>query len=311
MATSEGVAAKRSQIESKMGDKDLQAVELRFGPAGNATTRNAGLAKEIEISEAPYEQLDDVLLPVPTSFNSELYRFATKLVAAVLVDFGYGEFISDSGIGLYLHRKGEWNTTPAYCDITEIIKLSPLLAHSVYVELGTTSYGVVVIFGHLKIFVPLRPYSVNSAYLATLDPIDGTEVFSELSPPMNSSSPQQRPAPPRASGLASSSSAAWSRSKPCPSTSNGLCSPPSTASSPPPKPSSPASNGTQMRPDNVRPCSISVRFQRASCRSAAQSLDGRRSGGYSATDAQGLCFQQVPQEELQGSSTDLPDPFFH
>jgi hypothetical protein len=29
-------------------------------------------------------------------------------------------------------------------------------------------------------------------------------------------------------------------------------------------------------------------------RSAAQSLDGRWSGGYSATDAQGLCFVMVP-----------------
>ena len=33
--------------------------------------------------------------------------------------------------------------------------------------------------------------------------------------------------------------------------------------------------------------------RRASGRSEAQSLDGRRSGGYSATDADGLYFQQV------------------
>ena len=33
--------------------------------------------------------------------------------------------------------------------------------------------------------------------------------------------------------------------------------------------------------------------RRASGRSAAQSLDGRWSGGYSATDADGLYFQQV------------------
>jgi hypothetical protein len=32
-------------------------------------------------------------------------------------------------------------------------------------------------------------------------------------------------------------------------------------------------------------------------RSAAQSLDGRRSGGYSATNAQGLCFQHVHAQE--------------
>jgi hypothetical protein len=34
--------------------------------------------------------------------------------------------------------------------------------------------------------------------------------------------------------------------------------------------------------------------RRASGRSEAQSLDGRRSGGYSATNAQGLCFVVVP-----------------
>jgi hypothetical protein len=34
--------------------------------------------------------------------------------------------------------------------------------------------------------------------------------------------------------------------------------------------------------------------RRASGRSAAQSLDGRWSGGYSATNAQGLCFVMVP-----------------
>jgi hypothetical protein len=142
----------------------------------------AGLAKEVEISEAPYEQFDDVSLTVPMSFNPDLYRFATKLVAAVLVNCGYNELISESGIGAYLHSKGEWLTSPAYCDIEEIINLIPPLAHCVYVELGTTSYGVVVIFGHVKLFVPLPPYSLNRAYLATLDPIDGAEVFSEVDP---------------------------------------------------------------------------------------------------------------------------------
>jgi hypothetical protein len=142
----------------------------------------AGLAKEVEISEAPYEQLDDVVLTASSSFNPELYRFATKLVAAVLINFGYEEFVSGSGIGAYLHSKGEWLTSPAYCDISEVIKLSPPLAHAVYVELGTTSYGVVVIFGHLKIFVPLPSSSGNRAYLATLDPIDDAEVFSEVDP---------------------------------------------------------------------------------------------------------------------------------
>ncbi len=34
--------------------------------------------------------------------------------------------------------------------------------------------------------------------------------------------------------------------------------------------------------------------RRVSGRSAAQSLDGRQSGGYSATDAQELCFLMVP-----------------
>ncbi|MEP6757248.1 MAG: HNH endonuclease [Chthonomonadales bacterium] len=144
--------------------------------------RKASPAKEIEISEAPYEQFDDVYLKVPTSFDSDLYRFATKLVAAVLANFGYRQLISSSGIGAYLHAKGEWQTTPAYCDIAAINKLSPPLSHAVYVELGTPSYGIVVIFGYLKVFVPLLPYPTKKAYLATLDPIDGEERFSEVDP---------------------------------------------------------------------------------------------------------------------------------
>jgi hypothetical protein len=144
--------------------------------------RKASLAKEIEISEAPYEQFDDVVLTIPTSFDSDLYRFATKLVAAVLVNFGYRQLISNSGIGAYLHAKGEWQTTPAFCDITAINKLSPPLSHAVYVELGTPSYGVAVIFGHLKVFVPLPHRPIRKAYLATLDPIDGDEAFSQVDP---------------------------------------------------------------------------------------------------------------------------------
>jgi hypothetical protein len=140
----------------------------------------ADLAKEMEISEASCEQIDDVFLTVPTSFDSDLYRFATKLVAAVLVNFGYQEFISSSGIGAYLHAKAEWQTTPAYCDIAGINEMSPPLSHAVYVELGTPSYGIVVIFGHLKVFVSLPPSPIKKAYLATLDPIDGEEGFSEV-----------------------------------------------------------------------------------------------------------------------------------
>jgi hypothetical protein len=140
----------------------------------------AGQAKEIEISEAQCEAIDNVSLTVPTSFDSDLYRFATKLVAAVLVNFGYDEFISNSGVGAYLHATSEWRTTPAYCDIAAINEMIPPLSHAVYVELGTASYGVVVMFGYLRVFVSLPRSPITKAYLATLDPIDGEEKFSEV-----------------------------------------------------------------------------------------------------------------------------------
>ena len=139
-------------------------------------------AKEIEISQAPQEPFDDVPLKVPTTFNPDLYRFATKLVAAVLVNFGHRQLISTSGIGSYLHAKGQWQSSPAYCDVTAISKLSRPLSHSVYVELGTQSYGVVLIFDYLKLFVPLPAYPTAKAFLATLDPLDGEETFTEVDP---------------------------------------------------------------------------------------------------------------------------------
>ena len=39
-----------------------------------------------------------------------------------------------------------------------------------------------MIFGHLKVFVPLPHRPIRKAYLATLDPIDGDEAFSEVDP---------------------------------------------------------------------------------------------------------------------------------
>lgn len=142
----------------------------------------AGHAKEIEITEEPGVNFDDMRLTGSFSFDGDLYRFAAKLTAAVLVAFGHKQCVSSSEIPAFLHGKRESLATPAYCDIAPIVAMRPPLAHTVYVELGVTSYGVVLLFGSTKLFVPLPPFSRNEAFLAILDPMTGEERFEKVTP---------------------------------------------------------------------------------------------------------------------------------
>jgi hypothetical protein len=142
----------------------------------------SGKAKEIEISPDPSPILEAIKLTAAFSFDDDLFRFATKLAAAVVVASGNLQLVSASGIPAYLHSKGSWPTRVAYCDVTKIRQLRPPLSHTVYVELGRYSYAIVLIFGCKKIFVPLPPSPVNQGLLATLDPITGEEGYLDVDP---------------------------------------------------------------------------------------------------------------------------------
>jgi HNH endonuclease len=140
-----------------------------------------GKAKRVEIEESPGEILNDVKLGINGSFNPNLYRFATKLVANVLISMGRGSLIRNSGISQYLHGKGEWATGVGYSDTSGIRKLRPPLSHTVYIEFGTPSHAIVLIFGEMQIYVPL-PVASPGAILGFLDPITGEESFEEVTP---------------------------------------------------------------------------------------------------------------------------------
>ena len=142
----------------------------------------SGHAKEVEITQDAGAPFQDMILTASFSFNPNLYRFATKLVAAVLIRFGKARLVSNSQIPAYLHGKDVHLATLAYCDIGPIIKLRPPLAHTIYVELGDVSYGVVLLFGFQKLFVPLPFAPKNEAFLATLDPMTGDENFQNVEP---------------------------------------------------------------------------------------------------------------------------------
>ena len=142
----------------------------------------SGKAKEVVISEEPGQAFNDIKLETSFSFDQDLFRFATKLAAALTVDSGNGQLISSSGIPAYLHMKGNWPTSVAYCNVSAVRKLRPPLTHTVYIELSQRSYAIVLIFGFKKIFVPLPPSVLNKGVLATLDPITGEEDFREVSP---------------------------------------------------------------------------------------------------------------------------------
>jgi len=142
----------------------------------------SGNAKEVEIWAEETPVLEDIKLDIAGTFDEDLFRFATKLSAAVLAAFGYRELIARSQIPSYLHEKTKWPTSVAFCDVEPLHKLKPPLAHTVYVELGQVSYSIVLIFGYMKLFVPLPRFPQARGMLASLDPITGEENFGDVDP---------------------------------------------------------------------------------------------------------------------------------
>src|ERR1022692_500830 len=142
----------------------------------------SGQAKDVEIFTSEDGPIEDVRLTAPLSFNPDLYRLATKMAAAVLVAFDRASLVAESGIPAYLHGAADRPTSPAYCDIEPIRNLRPPLSHAVYVELGEISYGIVLIFGFLKIYVPLPSAKEAAAFLGSLDPMTGDEMFLKVVP---------------------------------------------------------------------------------------------------------------------------------
>lgn len=142
----------------------------------------SGRAKRIEIVPEDSSSLEDVKLNIASSFDDNIFRLATKLAAAVAVASGYQQVISRSEIPQYLHGTGKWPTCVAYCDVEPLRKLKPPLAHTVYLEMGEASYSLVLIFGYMKIFVPLPASSVPRGILASLDPLTGEESIGDVDP---------------------------------------------------------------------------------------------------------------------------------
>jgi hypothetical protein len=60
--------------------------------------------------------------------------------------------------------------------------MRPALSHAVYAELGEKSYAIVLIFGFVRVFVPLPSTRGSIGLLAYLDPIAGEEVLRETDP---------------------------------------------------------------------------------------------------------------------------------
>jgi hypothetical protein len=125
---------------------------------------------------------EDIKLDFDWSYSDDIYRFSTKLAAAVAVASGYQQVISRSEIPRYLHGMSKWPTCVAYCDVAPLRKLKPPLAHTVYLEMGETSYALVLIFGYEKIFVPLPPSPLPRGIVASLDPLTGEESFRDVDP---------------------------------------------------------------------------------------------------------------------------------
>lgn len=140
----------------------------------------SGKATEVEITPDEASVLEEMKLVVATSFDDNLFRFSTKLAAALAIASGYRDLISSSGIPAYLHGRAGWLSRVAFCDVKPLIRLKPPLAHTVYIELGEKSYGIVLIFGYQKIFVPLPSSAERRAILASLDPLTGEESFADV-----------------------------------------------------------------------------------------------------------------------------------
>jgi hypothetical protein len=158
----------------------------------------SGQAKGVEIFTSQDAPMEDVRLTAPLSFNPDIYRLATKMAAAVLVAFGRTPIVTESGLPAYLRGTGNWPTCPAYCDVEPIRNLRPPLSHAVYVELGDVSYALLLMFGFLKIYVPLPSVKETAALLGSLDPMNGDESFQEVTPVGPRTVPQYLFEPPSA-----------------------------------------------------------------------------------------------------------------
>jgi HNH endonuclease len=162
-----------------LGGKARSLSEARQITSG---LKNAGKIKDAEILYDEDKPFEGVNLTSALTFNDDLYRLATKMAGAALVAFDRAHVVAESGIPAYLHGAASIPVSPAYCDIEPIRKLRPPLSHAVYVELGRVSYAIVLIFGFLKIYVPL-PYAKEAvAFLGSLDPMSGDESFQVVKP---------------------------------------------------------------------------------------------------------------------------------
>ncbi len=140
-----------------------------------------GKARDIQIEEAPAENLNDIKLTVDLCYNDDLYKLSAKLVGNTAISMGREALIRSSGIARYLHGNFGWGTRVANCDTSAIRALRPSLCHTVYIEFGPQSHSVVILFGGMQVYVPL-PESEPGAVLGFLDPITGEESFCEVSP---------------------------------------------------------------------------------------------------------------------------------
>jgi hypothetical protein len=148
-----------------------------------------GKAKEIEIEEAPGENLNNVALSVNLSYNEDLYKFSAKLAGNMAILMGREALIKDSGIARHLHGILGWESRIAHFDTSAIRRLRPPLCHTVYIEFGPQSYAVVILFGAMQVYVPL-PGAEHGAILGFLDPITGEESFREA-PALNIAPPSK------------------------------------------------------------------------------------------------------------------------
>lgn len=142
----------------------------------------SGKAKKVEITLAESPVLDQVRLDLVGGFDESLFRFCTKLVASLAIAFNHQSLILESKISEYLHGKDELIARVAFCDISPLNQLRTPLAHTIYLEMGLTSFGVVLLFGFKRVFVPLPSSAIHGAVLATLDPLTGEESFREVEP---------------------------------------------------------------------------------------------------------------------------------
>jgi hypothetical protein len=160
--------------------------------------KKAGKIKDAEIFSGEDKPFEGINLTSALTFNDDLYRLATKMAAAALVAFDRAHVVAESGIPAYLRESASMPVSPAYCDIEPIRNLRPPLSHTVYVELGKVSYTIVLIFGFLKIYVPLPSAKEAVAFLASLDPMTGDESFQVVPPIGARSIPQYLFEPPLA-----------------------------------------------------------------------------------------------------------------